>query len=534
MKANGGGTSTYHPPGWGNRQGESSLRRPFSLARPASFRYSANDSRSSQPLPIKSDGRGAGSPSIAFKKICPSGIHAFQEDRMTVSPSGRQSRAEQSPSPTGRTGDSVVLPPTLLRLPNVVPPGELETRQSLESSGAAAAVRGSTDPNAVSSLSGRTAEIAGPRDTPSPAIAADPLPPAEASSPVPSPPAGVTPPLGVVKSRPVGPEPIDSNRRMQGVSPQEKAGVSARERQSSIDAEPPGSGTAGAGLLLPTGDSTELEHRLAERTADRPNAPPRRTPVRQGSVPEGRSWMERLGSQSIVVIVLMVLAATAILAGRKRDARPDPALEFGASEERLTTPDTHVAEVPATTSIPAPGSFAIEPPRPRSESPTDKPATDSEAADESLTPEFSLNSPVPTFQESVPASRKVESPPGTGSRGNSLELASESISTADAVERSIGDLAPRNRDSDSRSGPDPLDVADVSDVKSDAADHSYRQSSTPYAIRDWSRYLPDLATDYVADRPDATPTGSQSTLETASPANETRTIPSANYPPIQR
>jgi hypothetical protein len=302
----------------------------------------------------------------------------------------------------------------------------------------------------------------------------------------------------------------------------------AESPEATDDEAPPVTEPTGAGDLTSespkaSGHEPPPVPAAAARTeeADRRTARPRQV---DSTAPAGRHWMERFGSQSLVLLVLLMIAATALVTG-SQDEDGAPSIDQGASS---TEPDGELVGIPESPG----GTEMPKPPHPK-------------------TPSLAVPSSRGNGQEST--GFRGESS-GTADKG---KLASGSHARRPAEANSNGPLAANdpqlNRETASQetsdsdggrpaespaasfAGPEPSEIRPVSDRNERsavpaAADgpeaaspetglKTYRLSKTPFGIDDWSRYLPPPPSESVAASEPSSVRGSAAAMRSASAAS---------------
>ena len=266
--------------------------------------------------------------------------------------------------------------------------------------------------------------------------------------------------------------------------------------------------------------------------ADRRTPPPRQV---DPTAPDGRHWMERFGSQSLVLVVLLMIAATALVTG-SQDEDAAPSIDQGASS---TEPDGELvgipespgrAETPVPPVPPVPPETA-EPARPRS--PSFAAPSFAGNGQESI---GSRGEPSDTADEVKIASGSHASPPAeTNSSGPLAAPRANSETTGRETPASDGEL-PAESPAASFAGPEPSGIRPVSDrgaqssvpaaddgpemtAPSETGLKRYRLSKTPFGIDDWSRYLPPPPSEPVAASEPPPASGSAAAMRPASAAS---------------
>lgn len=306
-------------------------------------------------------------------------------------------------------------------------------------------------------------------------------------------------------------------------------------------------------------DADHLGPAPSRRTTENPaetgcqgsNRVPKRAPHRHDAIPEGRGWMERLRSRSIAILVLLSLAATAIVAGRKGDPRSpldaEPDRELSVTPELPQSPEARIAVNPAidrqvtvsdengtkATRPEAMGpSEAIDPspasgaaisgllgpgqsPRPagrpdpaNAPSAADEPLTEgSTAAREAAPPTRPSTEPVWDLDnhavwntpENANAPGRHSEPGETATPGETAAPSVPAVGEAQAGESGLGESgAPAAKARQSPAATPPAGSTATSDA---GRRRGPRYSDTPEPITDWRRYLPDPQTDYIAAPP---------------------------------
>ncbi len=435
---------------------------------------------------------------------------------MTVSPQGRKPLAEPQSTPAGSVTGSAVPPPTLLRLPDLDPAPRTSTNRRWSNP---------TEPATVSDND--------PAPKASPAIIPPPLP---------------RTPLPIWEHNPPEQQPASPIGTRPAVIPD--ADQSTRNTAAElVPAAEPNLANAAKPTIAARPIPSAAEPSPAATKSESKEFPPRKIPVRQGTVPAGRSWMERLSSQSIVLLVLGILAATALLAGRKqgpdRKQAPVPSPEVGSAQEALTGPDARIAAEPAPQSrkgqpgdMGQPGDTVSAPAEKNTEA-SENQASETPNAGKHASGEAEPTGPEPTGPDATPDPGAFAlHPPKPANR---MEVARAATEPEPADPHHTPSNAEPGSDAEpaglSLNGPEPaIDAVESqeadpeADVESTASRESYPKSATPNPIRDWSRYLPNPDTDYVADRPNSNdePAGMNDATDGSA------TIPAANAPPFQR
>lgn len=273
----------------------------------------------------------------------------------------------------------------------------------------------------------------------------------------------------------------------------------------------------------------------AEADQEPTHQTPKRAPHRRDAVPEGRGWMERMGSRSIALLVLLSLAATAIVAGRNGDPHPrfdaEPTRELSVTPELPQSPEARIA---------------IKPDVDRQAAASDEyPATvtPSETETVSLSPASGVGGSRSRGQDQNPRSGNRPAPelgpsghedpvmtggsPADRDAGQPARPSTEPVWDLDphavwnTPENAVG--SPESTAGDSAAGDADDSDADAGDSEGPTAEQRKepeagspagstatpdakrrrgpRHSDTPEPITDWRRYLPDPQTDYIAAPP---------------------------------
>lgn len=414
---------------------------------------------------------------------------------MTVSPQGRPSKAELSPSPTGQTADPPSNPPTLLRLPNLDP-----ARSMIPDTRSAEASSTSVIPEA-------------PRETSAPA--AEPTPESVRSDEVPFGP--IEKPAAATDS------PIRSSYDANVLRDDGHANLPTEKLAATLETDPVEAQPTNPRPTNPQPPRVdgrwypEPPASTRDSGSDPRRLPPRQTPVRQDEVPEGRSWMERLGSQSIVLIVLVALAAAAIVAGHQRESGVESPSGV-AAEDDARVADTHTSGNRRANNLAAARSespeerLADDPPNtPRSPNASSSSGSNQDPEQASAQREHTRSKVAARFAHQRPF---AENRPLA--RDSPAELNAPETSPNRPSDAARSENLPRKADS-----PAAADLAGSAEPNA-PSEPRYRLSPTPRPVRDWTNYLPDSQTDYVAEAPadgrdddpiSTSPAGSESTFQ---------------------